>query len=35
LELSKKHGVKLVYINYWEEVNEALVRRRIEEVLET
>ena len=33
--LSKKHGVKLVYINYWEEVNEALVRRRIEDAIET
>ena len=33
MDLSKKHGVKLVYINYWEEVNEKLVRSRIEETL--
>ena len=32
-ELSKKHGVKLIYINYWEEVNEKLIRSRISDVL--
>lgn len=33
MALSKKHGVKLVYVNYWEEVNEKLIRSRIEEIL--
>ena len=33
-ELSKMHGVKLIYINYWEEVNEKLIRTRIADVLD-
>lgn len=35
LELSKEHGVKLIYINYWEEVNEALIRTRVEEAIKS
>ena len=33
LKLSKKHGVHLVYINYWEDVNDMLIRTRIEEAI--
>ena len=35
LELSEEHGVKLIYINYWEEVNEALIRTRVEEAIKS
>lgn len=34
-DLSKKYGVKLIYINYWEEVNEKLIRDRVEEVIKS
>ncbi|MBE6028863.1 MAG: hypothetical protein E7226_01775 [Clostridiales bacterium] len=30
-ELSKEHGVKLVYINYWENVTAELIRERVEQ----
>lgn len=33
LELSIKNEVKLVYINYWEEITETLIQQKIEEVL--
>lgn len=33
ISLSKEHGIKLVYINYWEEINESLLKTRIEEAL--
>ena len=33
LQLSELHGVKLIYINYWEEVNEQLIRSKIEQAL--
>ena len=33
LRLSKQNGVKLVYVNYWEEVNEELIKRRVEDVM--
>lgn len=33
LELSIKNDVKLVYINYWEEITETLIQQKIEEVL--
>jgi len=34
LKLSKANGIKLVYINYWEEVTEALIKKRINEEIE-
>ena len=34
LALSKKHGVRLVYINYWDEVSENLIRQRIDQALQ-
>lgn len=30
-ELSRKNGVKMVYINYWEEITPQLIRERVEE----
>ena len=33
LKLSNDHGVKLIYINYWEDVNEELIRSRVEEII--
>lgn len=30
MELSKQNGVKLVYINYWEEISPQLIRERVE-----
>lgn len=30
-ELSKKNGVKLVYINYWESITPELIKKRVEE----
>ncbi len=32
-ELSKRNGVKLVYINYWEEITPQLIRERVEQFL--
>lgn len=29
-EISERHGIKLVYINYWEDINEKLIRERVE-----
>lgn len=31
-ELSEQNGVKLIYINYWEDINSQLIREKIEEV---
>ena len=31
--LSKAHGVKLVYINYWEEISVELIKKKIDEAL--
>lgn len=31
-ELSKKNGIKLIYINYWEDVTEELIREKIKDV---
>lgn len=30
LRLSNEHGVRLVYINYWEEITENLIREKVE-----
>ena len=30
-EKSKENGVKLVYINYWEDITPELIRKRVEE----
>ena len=30
-EISKKHGIKLVYINYWEDINEQLIKEKVED----
>lgn len=32
-ERSKKNGVKLIYINYWEDITPTLVKERIEEAI--
>lgn len=32
-KLSQKNRVKLIYINYWEEVNEKLIQTRVKEAL--
>lgn len=32
-EISECHGVKLIYINYWEEITPELIKRRIDEAL--
>lgn len=32
-ELSEQNGIKLVYINYWEDVNEMLIREKINKAL--
>ena len=29
-ELSRENGVKLVYINYWEDITAELIRERVE-----
>lgn len=34
-QLSKDHGVKLIYINYWEDITSDLIKHRIEEALNT
>lgn len=31
-KLSDENGVKLVYINYWEDITPELVRHKIEEI---
>lgn len=33
LKLSKAHGIKLIYINYWEEVSEELIKCRVGEII--
>lgn len=32
-DLSKAHGIKLVYINYWEDLSSELIKRKIDEAL--
>lgn len=31
-QLSKENGIKLIYINYWEEITPELIREKIEKV---
>ena len=33
LELSKINGIKLVYINYWEDVNQELITQKVDAIL--
>ena len=30
---SKENGIKLIYVNYWENITANLIRKKIEEVL--
>ena len=34
LKLSKSNGIKLIYINYWEDVNEKLIKEKVDAVLD-
>lgn len=33
LELSIKNNIKLIYINYWEDISPKLIREKIQDVL--
>lgn len=32
-QLSKAHNIKLIYINYWEDISAELIKRKIDEIL--
>ena len=32
-EKSRKNGIKLIYINYWESITPSLIKERVEEAL--
>lgn len=32
-ELSKKNGIKLIYINYWEDITPQLIKNKVEKVI--
>lgn len=34
-ELSRSHGVKLIYVNYWEDISETLIKTKVEEALKS
>lgn len=31
-KISEEQGIKLVYINYWEDITEELIRERVENI---